>query len=125
MSYIRGGFGAVRPYLHGPSTLPEFLTDVLGAVEIERHVFSEDSAHVEMRVGDAVLVVEAGTLPPEVAAWSCHTYVYVSDVDEAWKRALERGATPVAAPEDKPYGERQAGFRDSAGNTWWIATCED
>jgi PhnB protein len=28
----------------------------------------------------------------------------------------------IAAPEDKPYQERQAGVRDSFGNVWWIST---
>src|SRR5688572_26527058 len=49
-------------------------------------------------------------------------YVYVPDVDGAYRRALERGAISVAGPEDKPYQERQAGVRDSFGNTWWIST---
>jgi hypothetical protein len=25
-------------------------------------------------------------------------------------------------PETKPYGERQAGFVDPGGNTWWVST---
>jgi PhnB protein len=49
-------------------------------------------------------------------------YVYVSDVDAAYGRAMEAGAEEVAPPEDKPYGERVAGVKDSFGNTWWIAT---
>ena len=24
--------------------------------------------------------------------------------------------------EDKPYGERQCGFTDAGGNTWWVST---
>jgi PhnB protein len=35
---------------------------------------------------------------------------------------MEAGAEEVAPPEDKPYGERVAGVKDSFGNTWWIAT---
>ena len=43
-------------------------------------------------------------------------------VDAAVAKAVERGAEIIAAPADKPYQERQAGIRDAAGNTWWIAT---
>ena len=28
----------------------------------------------------------------------------------------------IAQVQDKPYQERQAGFRDAAGNCWWVAT---
>jgi PhnB protein len=40
----------------------------------------------------------------------------------AYEQALRNGATPVSAPEDKPYGERAGGVRDSFGNVWYIAT---
>jgi PhnB protein len=50
------------------------------------------------------------------------SYVYVEDVDAAYNRALEFGAAPIAAPEDKPYQERGAGVRDLFGNIWYIAT---
>ena len=48
-------------------------------------------------------------------------YVYVTDVDAAYDKALAAGATSIAAPEDKPYDERQCGVKDSFGNTWWIS----
>lgn len=122
-SHIRQGRGAVRPYLYGPATLPGFLEQVFGAVEIERHDYAPDAAHVELQVGDSVLVVEAGPLPPGIAPWKGSVYVYVEDVDAVYERALSLGATSLAPLDDKPYGERQAGFIDAAGNTWWIATC--
>jgi PhnB protein len=36
-------------------------------------------------------------------------------------RAIELGAKSISAPEDKPYNERQAGFVDAGGNTWWVS----
>lgn len=120
--YIRNGIGNVRPYLWGPIALLEFLEQVFGAVELERHEFGPESFHVEYQIGDSVVVVEAGDLPPDVSQWTCSVYVYVPDVDEAYQRAIGLGATSIAEPVDKPYGERQAGFKDVAGNTWWIGT---
>lgn len=118
--HIRHGLGSVRPYLHGPVGLIDFVKKVFGAVELERHEFGPESFHVEMRIADSVIVIEAGELPPEVEAWRCSVYVYVEDVDAAYRKAVELGAEPIAEPADKPYGERQAGFLDAGGNTWWV-----
>ena len=120
--YIRHGVGCMRPYLHGPRDLPAFLVAVFGAVELERHAFGAESFHVELQVDDAVVVVEAGDLPLGIEPWVGSIYVYVEDVDGVYKRAIEHGAVSVAAPEDKPYDERQAGFLDAGGNTWWVAS---
>jgi PhnB protein len=49
-------------------------------------------------------------------------YVYVEDVDDVYRRAVNAGAESLSAPEGKPYDERSAGVKDSFGNTWWIAT---
>ena len=112
----------MRPYLHGPAGLPDFLKSVFGAVELERFDFGPDSFHVELQIGDAVVVVEAGELPPDVAPWTGAVYVYVADVDAVHARALALGARLLAPVEDKPYDERQGGFIDAAGNTWWVAS---
>lgn len=121
-SHIRHGAGAVRPYLHGPVALIQFVKDVFEAEEIERHEFGPESFHVELKVGDSVLVIEAGELPKDVTPWTNSVYVYVKDVDAAYERAMKLEARSIAAPVDKPYQERQAGFRDAAGNTWWVGT---
>lgn len=120
--YIRNGSGRIRPYLHGPVSLPQFVADVLAAEEVERHQLGPRSFHVEFRLGDSALVVEAGELPADVEPWTNSVYAYVPDVDAAFAKAVALGAEPIAAPSDKPYQERQAGFRDAGGNTWWIAT---
>lgn len=121
--HIRHGHGAVRPYLHGPVGLPEFVRRVFGAVELERFEFGPDSSHVEMEIGDSTVVIETGELPPYVRPWIGSVCVYVPDVDAGYSRALELGATALSVVQDKPYGERQGGFVDTAGNTWWVATC--
>jgi PhnB protein len=118
--HIRHGFGTVRPDIYGGLDLPDFAQRVVGAVELERHDFNERSFHYEGRIGDSVVVIEAGDLPAHVSGTKASIYVYVDDVDETYTRALHLGATSVAEPEDKPYQERSAGFIDRSGNTWWI-----
>lgn len=121
-SHIRHGRGSVRPYLHGPADLPEFLRQVFGAVELERVALGPNSFHVELAIGDATVVVEAGDLPPDVEPWTGEVYVYVDNADAVHAKALALGATLLAPVENKPYQERQGGFIDAAGNRWWVAT---
>ena len=120
--HIRHQIGTVRPYVYGPLNLPEFLRQVFNAVELERFEFSPESAHVEMQIGDSVVVVEAGELTPDVRPWTGAIYVYVENVDLVYARAIELGAKALAAVEDKPYQERQGSFGDAGGNTWWVST---
>jgi len=99
----------------------DLVKDAFHAVEIERHEFGPKSFHIEAQIGDSVIVLEIGD-PPSPSGTPGSIYVYVPDVDDAYRRALERGTSSVAAPDDKPYQERAAGVRDSYGNTWWIST---
>lgn len=124
IAHVRHGVGAVRPYLYGAPALRDFVRTVFDATEIESVASGGDGgAHVEMRIGDSVVVLEVGHhFPPGTEKTRSSIYVYVPDVDAAYARALAAGATSIGAPEDKPYGERGAGVRDTDGNTWWIAT---
>ena len=120
--HIRHGIGSVRPYLYGRLDLPDLLKKAFGAEELERIPVGGDKGfHIETKIGDSMVVLEVGE-PPHPGGTRASIYVYVEDVDAAYKRALEAGATSVGAPSDKPYQERSAGIKDSYGNTWYIAT---
>lgn len=121
LKHVRHGFGSARPYVHGHLELWDLVQDAFDAVEIERYEFGPKSFHIEAQIGDAVVVLETGD-PPHPDGRPGSIYVYVADVDAAYRRALQRGATSISAPQVKPYQERQAGIRDRFGNTWWIAT---
>jgi len=49
-------------------------------------------------------------------------HLYVPNVDEAYKRALEAGGKSLMEPANQPYGERSGGVEDPTGNRWYIAT---
>ncbi|HEY6418630.1 MAG TPA: VOC family protein [Candidatus Binataceae bacterium] len=119
--HIRHGIGSVRPYLYGHLDLLEFVRQAFGAVELERLKVGANGFHVEAKIGDSMIVMEAGE-PPPAGGTRASIYVYVEDVDAAYARAIRAGATSIAEPADKPYQERGAGVKDSFGNTWWIAT---
>lgn len=116
--HVHKGFGVVRPYLYGPADLPEFLQKTFDAVELERN----DEGPTLLQIGDSLLWIEAGELPAHISPWVGSVYVYVQKVDDVYRRAIELGAKSISAPEDKPYHERQAGFVDPGGNTWWVST---
>jgi PhnB protein len=118
-THIRNGLGAVRPYVFGPPSLVPFLEATFSAEVVER---SPDGGEVELRIGDSAIALALGVEFPEGVATRASIYVYVEDADAAYEQALRNGATPVSAPEDKPYGERAGGVRDSFGNVWFIST---
>ena len=120
-SYIRHGMGAVRPYLYGTPDLLDFVDSRIRLRGTGAHEFGSTAIHVEVMIGDSVVVMEVSD-PPHASAGSVLDLVYVEDVDATYELALEAGAVSLAEPADKPYDERSAGVKDSFGNTWWIST---
>lgn len=118
-TYVRHGVGIVRPYLYGSTDLLGFVQEVFGAQELER-AETEHGMHVEVQIGDAVVVLELGKTSDIQTRSS--VYVYVEDVDATYQRALQNGGISVGEPTNKPYQERNAGVKDTSGNTWWIGT---
>ncbi len=51
-----------------------------------------------------------------------HLYIYVADVDEVFKRAIEAGAKTIDVPEDREWGDRCGGIEDPYGHVWWVGT---
>ena len=78
------GIAAVRPYLYGPLELWTSYNKPSTLRNFDRHEFGSRSFHVEVKIGDSVLVIEAGKLPPEVSPWVRTIYVYVEDVDAVY-----------------------------------------
>ena len=113
--------GTVRPYLHGELDLAELFKHAFDAQELERFEYGPDAYHLELQVGDSVVVLEVSN-PPHSEATKASTYIYVADVDAVFNRAVQLGATVVAVPEDKPYSERACGISDQFGNIFWIST---
>jgi PhnB protein len=74
----------------------------------------------EIRIGDSVIMISDGDgLRKPVAAF---LYVYVENVDETYRRAVNAGAEILEAPSDQPYGDRRAMVKDQWENLWQIAS---
>jgi uncharacterized glyoxalase superfamily protein PhnB len=123
---VREGFRTITPYLVVPDVHAEieFLTQAFGA---QGHVFGLGTAggfHGEYKIGESVIMVGGGG---EGSAWKGNAFpgsihLYVEDVDAAYQRALQAGATSLYAPMDQPYGDRDCGVQDVGGNQWFLGT---
>ena len=120
---IREGFHTVTPYLmvREAAELVDFVKQAFGATELFRSTGSAGGLHIEVRIGDSMIMIGGG------GTWSgepmpAAIYLYMDDVDAVYKRALEAGAASISEPADQPYGDRLAGIKDAFGNVWYIST---
>jgi uncharacterized glyoxalase superfamily protein PhnB len=117
------GYTSVSPYLivDDAGALIDFLARVFDARELRR--FPDESGrlmHAEVRIDDTVLM-----LADSVEGWRsspAQIHVYVPDVDETYRRALEAGASKVQEPVQKEDEDKRGGVVGPGGITWWIAT---
>ena len=110
------GWHTVTPRIvvHDAKQLVAFLKDVFGATGDYR----QDRPSV-IRIGDSVIMIsDAGIRSPMTA----FLYVYVSDIDTTYQRAIQAGARSLEEALATPYGDRRCMVQDSWGNTWQIAT---
>ena len=114
--FIPEGWGSVTPRVVAQDAkhLVEFLKKVFGATG----EYQQDIPSV-IRIGESLVMInEAGIRSP----MSAFLYVYVSDTDATYRRALDAGARSLEGPSDMPYGDRRCMVEDKWGNTWQIAT---
>ena len=76
--------------------------------------------HAEVLIGDSVIMMSQPT-DENKPTCTC-MYVYVTNCDAVYKRALLMGATSMAKPSLHPHGDKLGGVIDPLGNMWWIVT---
>jgi PhnB protein len=120
--YAPPGFATVTPYVFADDaeTFVRFLIEGLGGAETVR-TMREDGriANAQVAIGDSTVMVseQSERFPATRGTY----YLYVKDADAATKRALAAGGKLVMPVGDMPYGDRQSGVSDPAGNIWWIS----
>lgn len=119
---IPDGYHTVTPFLSakGAAKLLEFLKAAFGAEEVMRMPGPGGVVmHAEVNIGNSRLMLsEAMQTPPMAGSF----YLYVSDADAIYKRAVGAGASSEMQPTDQFWGDRMGTVKDSFGNTWSIAT---
>ena len=107
----------------------EFYKRALGAEEIMQ-VPGPDGRlmHAEMKIGDSRFMLgeempdQGCRAPASVGAVSSSLYIYVQDVDKAFRRAVEGGAKALMPPTDMFWGDRFGQVEDPSGHRWGLAT---
>src|SRR2546427_6480820 len=121
---IPRGYGTVTPYLvvDGVPKLIDFMKRAFDAEEKGRMINEKNGfvRHAEVRVGGSMVMMADSNLGYNPV--SSHLYLYVENVDQVYKRALEAGAVSQLEPTTQFFGDQLASVKDPTGNVWYIAT---
>ena len=122
-TYKPDGFHTITPYLivDHQEVLIDFLKKAFFAIEINRSIDQANGeiANCILQIGDTCFMISRAR--GQYKGMRTALYLYVDDVDEMHKRALENGAKLEFEPDDMPYDDRQSGIIDPSGNYWWIS----
>jgi PhnB protein len=117
--------------LKNSATALEFYKKAFGA-EVLEVIPSPDgrgTMHAAIMVGDSILMMGDEMPNPEcsksaesLGASPISLYLYVPDVDAAFKQAVAAGAAAVMPVTDMFWGDRCGTLKDPFGYTWMIGT---
>jgi uncharacterized glyoxalase superfamily protein PhnB len=84
--------------------------------------------HAEIKIGDSIIFLSdeipnmGGKSPQSLGAYTGGVYLYVPNVDEIHKRAVEAGAKSAGPVSDMFWGDRLGHFVDPFGHAWSVST---
>ena len=127
---IPDGYHSVTPYLivDDAKGAIDFYKRAFGAVEKFRLPMGDRVGHAEIQIGDSHLMLadevpDMGHLGPKSRGGpTASLMVYVPDVDAAFRKALDAGATEQRPVEDQFWGDRMGTLTDPFGHQWSLAT---
>jgi PhnB protein len=129
---IPDGYRTVTPYLtvKGAAQAIDFYKRAFGAQEIERMTGPDGKSvmHAEIKIGDSIVMLtdempQMGTRSPQtLGGTTASVFLYVPDVDSAFKRAVDAGAKATMPPADMFWGDRFGKLVDPFGHEWGMAT---
>jgi PhnB protein len=104
----------------GKCRLCDFLKNVFGAVETERTETVPGRFHAEFRIDDSMLMLGVGS----GMSMPVMLELYVPNVDEVYKRAIDAGCRELEPVRDAHWEEglRLGTVEDREGNMWVLAT---
>jgi len=120
--HIPTGFSEVTPYIFvdRADDYVRFMERAFGANEIGRSNGPDGRiANCQLKFGSATIMLSDAS--PQFPAGTSSFYLYVADADQSMTRAIAAGAERIMEVADMPYGDRQGGVRDPAGNIWWVS----
>jgi PhnB protein len=126
---IPKGYHTITPYfsVRKADRLIAFLKKGFGGKAV--NVMSGERGEVisaEVHIGDSIVFVgEEDGSEPLGQGMRGMFYMYVRDVDAAYKKAVQAGAKSIQKPADQFWGDRSGTVEDIAGNRWWIAAHQE
>ena len=128
---IPEGYQTVTPYLvvQGAGAAIDYYKKVFGATERMRMPAPGGMiGHAEIQVGGSVIMLadEFPQMcfrgPKSVGGTPVSLMLYVPNVDEVFKGAVDAGAKQLRPVADQFYGDRMGTFEDPFGHVWTIGT---
>ena len=130
---IPEGFRTVTPHMviKNAGEAMEFYKRAFGAEELCRMPGPDGKSvmHGELKIGDSIVMIcdefpgEGGPkAPPSLSGTTITMHLYVEDVDAAFKRAVDAGATVTMPVMEAFWGDRYGSVSDPYGHHWSIAT---
>ncbi|MBX9723960.1 MAG: VOC family protein, partial [Candidatus Obscuribacterales bacterium] len=131
-NYIPEGRHTVTPFLvvRGADKAIDFYVKAFGAQEIVRMVAPDGKSimHSQIKIGDSTICItdespQCNTKSPESLGGVASTlFLYVKDVDAAFKQAVAAGCESKMEPADMFWGDRFSSVQDPFGHQWSLAT---
>ena len=127
---IPEGYHSITPYLivDDANRAIDFYKRAFGAEEKFRLPMGERIGHAELQIGDSVVMLadefpDMGHLGPKSRGGpTASLMLYVPDVDQAFRKAIDAGATEQRPVEDQFWGDRMGTLSDPFGHQWSLAT---
>ncbi|MDH2908026.1 MAG: VOC family protein [Candidatus Nitrosotalea sp.] len=107
----------------------EFYKKVFDAKELHRMPTPDGKImHAEITIGNSIIMLNDEMpqgkcrSPQSVGGTGSSIYLYVSDADATFDKAIAAGAKPQMAMMDAFWGDRFGSIEDPFGHVWSIAT---
>ena len=121
---IPDGYHSITPYLvvDDARAAIDFYSRAFGAKEKLRMEMGDRIGHAEIEIGDSVIMLadefpDMGHLGPNSRGGTTVSLMhYVEDVDSAFQRALDAGATEKRPVENQFWGDRMGTLTDPFGH---------
>jgi PhnB protein len=128
---IPDGYRTVTPYMYirGAAQAIDFYKRAFGADELFRMPGPDGTLmHAEIKIGDSIVMLadenpSMGIQSPQSLNGTSSSFLlYLEDVDAAFQRAIDAGATVMRPLENQFYGDRSGMVTDPFGHHWSLAT---
>ena len=129
---IPPGMSSVTAHLvcSDASAAMEFYRKAFNAMEMPHGRLEVDGIfmHGELSIGDSVIMIGqedercCSISPSSLKGTPVTLHLYVKDVDQAFKQALDVGAKEIMPPADMFWGDRYGVVEDPFGHRWSLAT---